>query len=120
MWLIGEALEPSRMRRIGTSAMGNQMRPHAAVSEVHQVKPRCARGKGEIGDADEVPIANAGVMLLQSIERTPQQTGRDVTVDAFCSSESEPGSGRRRSKTGKSKIDKEASRTYQDIELRRK
>jgi len=35
MRLIGEALEPSRMRRVGTPAMGDQMRPHAAVSEVH-------------------------------------------------------------------------------------
>jgi hypothetical protein len=84
------------------------------------VKPRCARGKGEVGDADKIPIANAGVMLLQSIERAPQQTGSDLTVDAFCSSESEPSSCRPRSKAGKSKIDKKASRKYQDIELQRK
>ena len=75
------------------------------------MKPRRARGKGEVGDADKIPIANAGVMLLQSIERTPQQTGSDLTVDAFCPSESEPSSCRPRSKTGKSKIDKKASRT---------
>ena len=53
------------------------------------MKPRCARGKREVGDANKIPIANAGVMLLQSIERTPQQTGSELTVDAFCSSESE-------------------------------
>ena len=100
--------------------MGNQVRAHAAVGELHQVKPRCARGKGEVGDADKIPIANAGVMLLHRIERTPQQTGSDLTVDAFCSSESEPRSRRPRSKTGKSKIGKKASRKYQDIELQRK
>ena len=100
--------------------MGNQVRARAALGEVHQVKPRCARGKGEVGDADKIPIANAGVMLLQSIERTPQQTGSDLTVDAFCSSESEPSSCRPRSNAGKSKIDQKASRKYQDIELQRK
>ena len=70
------------------------------------MKPRCARGERKVGDADKIPTANAGVMLLQSIERTPQQTGSDLTVDAFCSSESEPSSCRPRSKAGKSKIDK--------------
>jgi hypothetical protein len=48
------------------------MRSHAAVGEVHQVKPRCTRGKGEVGDADNVSVADAGLVSLQSIERTPQ------------------------------------------------
>src|SRR5580658_5600110 len=117
--LVGETLEPSRMRRVGTPAMGNQMRLHAAVREIHQVKPRCARGKGEIGDADKIPVADAGVMLLQSGERAPQQTGGDLAAVAFCSSKSKPSSSRPTSKAGKRKIDKKAARKYQDIDLRR-
>jgi hypothetical protein len=38
------------------------------------VKPRCARGKREIGDADKIPVADTVVVLLQGIERTSQQT----------------------------------------------
>ena len=97
--------------------MGNQVRAHAAVGEVHQVKPRCARGKGEVGDADKVPVADAVVMLLQSIERTPQQTGIYLAGDTFCPSECEPGSRGPRSKAGNRKIDKKTAGKYQDIEL---
>src|SRR5882757_3662887 len=105
------------MSGIGAPTMGNQVRAHAAVGDVHQVKPRCARGKGEVGDADKIPIADAVVMLLQSIERTPQQTGIYLAVDTFCGSACEPGSRGPRSKAGKSKIDKKTTRKYQDIEL---
>ena len=56
--------------------MGNQVRAHVAVGEVHHVKPRRTRGKGKIGDADKIPVADAVAMSLQSIERTPQQTPR--------------------------------------------
>ena len=99
--------------------MGNQVRAHGAVSEVQQVKPRCARGKGEVGDADKIPIANAGVMLLQSIERTPQQTGIYLAGDTFCPSECEPSSRGPGSKAGKREIDKKTAGKYQDIQLRR-
>jgi hypothetical protein len=60
--------------------MGDQMRLHAAVGELHQVKPRYTRGKGEVGDADEVPGGDAVVMPLQSIERAPKQTGSYLTA----------------------------------------
>ena len=55
------------MSGVGTASMGNQVGPHATIGEVHQVKPRCARGKGEVGDADKIPVADAVVMLLQSL-----------------------------------------------------
>jgi len=97
--------------------MGNQVRSHAAVGEVHQVKPRCARGKREVGDADKIPVANAVAMLLQSIERSPQQTRIYLAVDTFCPSASEPSSRGPGSKAGKRKIDKKATRMYQDMEL---
>jgi hypothetical protein len=100
--------------------MGNQVRAHAAAGEVHQVKPRCARGKGEVGDADRIPVADAFVMLLESIERTPQQTGIYLAVDTFCPPESERSSRGSRSKAGKRKIDKKTAGKYQDIELQRK
>jgi len=89
--------------------MSNQVRAHVAVGEVHQVKPRCARGKGEVGDADKIPVADAVVMLLQRIERTPQQTGIYLVVDTFGPTEREPGSRGPRSKAGNSKIDKKTA-----------
>ena len=58
-------------------------------------------------------------MSLQSIERTAKQTGIDLTVDSFCSPESEPGSCRSRSKAVKRKIDQKMARKYQDIQLQR-
>jgi len=93
------------------------VRPHGAVRKVHQVKPGCARGKREVGDADKIPVADAVVMLLQSIERTPQQTGIYLAGDTFCPSECEPSSRGSRSKAGKRKIDKKTAGKYQDIEL---
>ena len=96
--------------------MGNQVRPHAAVGEVHQVKPTCTRGKGEVGDADKIPVADAVVMALQRIECTPQQTGIYL-IDTFCPSECEPSSSGPGSKAGKRKIDKKTAGKYQDIEL---
>ena len=59
-------------------------------------------------------------MLLQGIERTPKQTGSDLTVDTVRSSEREPCSRGSRSKAGKRKIDKKTAGKYQDIELQRK
>ena len=97
--------------------MGNQVRARAAVGEVHQVKPRCARGKGKDGDADKIPVADAVVMLLQSIKRTPQQPGIYLAVDTFRPSECEPSACGPRSKAGKRKIDKKTTGKYQDIEL---
>ena len=100
--------------------MRNQVRAHAAVGEIHQVKSGCARGKGEVGDADKIPVADAVVMLLESIQRAPQQTGVDLAVAAVLSAESETRPGGRGSKTRECNIDKKASRKYQDIELQRK
>jgi hypothetical protein len=99
--------------------MGNKMGAHAAVSEVHQVEPRCARRKGEVSDADNIPMADAVPMSLQSIERTPQQTGIYGAIGTFCPPDSEPGSRGRRSNAGKRKIDKKTAGKYQDIKLRR-
>src|ERR1700688_505873 len=114
---MGEALEPSRMSGVGAPTMSNQVRAHAAFGEVHQVKPRRTRGKGEIGDADKIPVADAVVMLLQSIERTPQQTGIYLAPDTFRPSECEPSSRGPGSKAGKREIDKKTAGKYQDIEL---
>lgn len=63
--------------------MRHQVRPHAAVGEIEQVKPRGARGQREIGNADKIPIADAALMLLKSGERPPQQVGLYLAVDAF-------------------------------------
>jgi len=98
--------------------MGNQMRPQAAVSEIHQMKPRCTRGKGEVCDADEVAVADAVVMPLQCIQRASKQIRSHLAVDALRSSEREPGACGTGSKGGKRKIDKKTAGNYQDIELR--
>ena len=58
-------------------------------------------------------------MLLQSVERAPQQTGIYPAVDTFCPSESKPNSRGPRSKPGKRKIHKKTAGNYQDIELQR-
>ena len=97
--------------------MGNPVRTHAALGEAHQVKPRRTRGKGEIDDADEISVADAVVMLLQSIERTPQQTGIYL-VDTFWPSERDPSSHGPRSNAGKRKIDEKTAGNYQDEGLR--
>jgi hypothetical protein len=99
--------------------MGNPVRPNAAVSEVHQVESRYARREGEVSDADKVPVADAVLMLLQSVERTPMQTGIDSTVDRVCASESKLCSRRPRGKARKRKIDKKAAGNHQDTELLR-
>ncbi len=79
--LVGEALQPSRTRGVGTSSMGNQMRSHAAIGKLEQVEPRCTRGEGEISDADNVSVGDAVVMPLQGIESALQQTGRYRAAD---------------------------------------
>jgi hypothetical protein len=115
--LVGEALEPSGVSGVGAPPVGDQVRADAAVNEVHQVKPRDTRGKREVGDADKIPVPDAVVMLLERIERTPQQTGIYFAVDTFRLSESEPGSRGSGSKGAKSKIDKKTAGNYQDDEL---
>ena len=97
--------------------MGDQVRADAAVNEVHQVKPWCARGKREIGDADNIPVGDAVAMLFEGIERTPQQTGIYVAVETRCLSQREPGSRGRGGKTGEGKIDKITAGKYQDMQL---
>ena len=106
------------MSGVGAPSMGNQVRAHAAVGDVHQVKPRCARGKREIGDADKIPVGDALVMLRQSIERTPQQTRIYSAVDTFWPSERDPSSHGPRSNAGKRKIDEKTAGNYQDEGLR--
>jgi len=39
-WRIGEALEPSRVQRVGPPPMRDQMRTDGAVMEIHQMKSR--------------------------------------------------------------------------------
>jgi hypothetical protein len=97
--------------------MRNEMRPHTAIAEIHQVEPRYARGKGEVSDTDEVSIADAVVMPLQSIERAPKQTGSDPAVESLCFSESESSPHGPRSKAGQRKIHEKPTRKYQDVEL---
>ena len=94
--------------------MGNQVRMHTAIGKVHQVKPWRARGKGEISDADKIPVADAVAMLLQRTERTPQQMGIYLAVDTFCPSLSEPGPGGPGCKGGERKIDEKTTRNVQD------
>jgi hypothetical protein len=81
------------------------------------VKPRCARGKREIGDADKIPVADTVVVLLQGIERTSQQTRVYLAVDTLCATECESGSRGPSRKAGKRKIDEKTAGKYQDIEL---
>jgi hypothetical protein len=107
--LIGKALEPSRMRRVGAAAMGNPMRLHAAIGEVHQVESRCARRQREVSDPDKVSVADAVVMSLQSVERALKQAGRHLTVNTVCSRRSEPSPCRHGSNPGKRKIDKKTA-----------
>jgi len=99
--------------------MGNQVRANAAVGEVHQVKSRCARGKGEVGDADEIPEADAVAVALQSVERAAQQIGI-YPLGALRSRKSESGARGPGSHAGKRKMDKKTAGKYQDEELRRK
>jgi len=81
------------------------------------VKPRCARGQREIGYADKIPVADTVVVLLQSIECTPQQTLVYLGVDTFCPSECQSGSRGPSREAGKRKIDKKTAGKYQDKEL---
>jgi len=100
--------------------MCNQVRLHAAVGELHQVESRSARGKRKVRHADKVSVGDAVVMPLQSVKRTPQQTGSYLAIDSFCPSESEPSSCKPGSKAGKSEPDPEATGNCQDIELQRR
>ncbi len=100
--------------------MGNPVGPHAAIGQVHQVEPRCTRRQGEVSDTDKVPVADSAVVLLQRIECTSKQIGIDLTVDTFCSPESEPCSRKSGSNAGNGKIDKKTPRKCQDIEHQRK
>ena len=117
MGFVGKALEPTGMSGIGAPSMGNQMRAHTAVGEAYQVKPRCARRKGEVRDADKISVADAVAMLLQRTERTPHQTGIYPAVDTFCPAGSEPGSRAPRGNAGERKIDKKTAGKYQDTAL---
>ena len=105
------------MSGVRTPAMGNQVRAHAAVSGVHQVKPWYARGKGEISDADKIPVTDAVAMLVQRAESTPKQTGIYLALDTCRAPLSEPGSGGPSCKGGERKIDKKTTRNIQDCKL---
>jgi len=113
--LVGEALEPSSTRGVGTPSMCDQMRSHAAVGELYQVESSCTRGKREVRDPDEVSVGDAFVMSLQSIERTPKQAGRYLAVDSFCFPASSPCSCRPRSQAGKSEPDEKATGNGQGV-----
>ena len=80
--------------------MGDQMRSHAAVGKLHQVEPRCTRGEGEVGDADNVSVGDAVVMSLQSIESALQQTGRYLAADTVNLRKSGPTACSRSSQAG--------------------
>ena len=74
--------------------MGNPMRSHAAVGEVHQVEPRRVRGKGEVGDADEIPVRNAALVSFECPEGALQQPGIYRPTDPRRSSDGGPRSRR--------------------------
>jgi hypothetical protein len=93
--------------------VGNQVRAHAAVGEVYQVKSRRARRKREVGDADEILEADAVAVALQSVERTAQQIGI-YPLDSFRAPESESGPRGPRSNAGERKIDEKTTGNYQD------
>jgi hypothetical protein len=100
--------------------MGDQMRAHAAISEIHQVEPRCTRRQREVSYTDEIPVVDAIVVPLQGVERATQQTGVDLGVDTFRPSAGQLCCRRCGSEPGKRKIDEKAARKYQDLELQRK
>jgi hypothetical protein len=100
--------------------MRNQMRLHGTIGQVYQMKPRCTRGKGEVYDAHHVLMNDAPAMAIQRIERAPQQARVYLPVDNRRPPEREFGSCGPRSNRGNGKIDKKATRKYQDGELQRK
>jgi hypothetical protein len=55
--------------------MSDQMRTDATVGEIHHVKPRRARGKGKVSDANKVPVADAVLVPFKRVKRATQQTG---------------------------------------------
>jgi hypothetical protein len=73
------------------------------------VEPWYTRRKGEVSHADRVPVADAILMPLQSIEGTPKQARIDPTVYTVRSSESKLSSCRPRSKGRERKIDKKTA-----------
>lgn len=115
--LIGKAFEPSCVRRVGAPAMRHQMRLDGAVGGIYQVEPRCARGKGEVYDADHVLINDAEPVSIQSIECAPQQAGIYLPVGSHRPPERELGACGHRSNPGKGKIDEKTARKYQDAGL---
>ena len=97
--------------------MGNQVRAHAAVGEIHQVESRRSRGKGEVSDADKVSVNDAVLMALQRISRPTQQIWRDLAADSFCLPKRRPRSRGRRSQASQREFDKRTARIYQDLEF---
>jgi hypothetical protein len=90
--------------------MGNPMRAHTAIGELHQVKSGEPRRQGKVSDTDNVPAGDAVTMSLQSIKRTLKQTRRYPRTDLLSSSKSESSSHGTRSDAGQSKIDQETAR----------
>jgi hypothetical protein len=55
--------------------MSDEMRADATFGEIHHVKPRRARGKGEVSDADEVSVTDAVLVPLKRVKRAAKQAG---------------------------------------------
>ena len=104
MWFVGETLKPAGARRIGAPTMCDQMRPHVAVVQPHQVESRRTGRKGEIGDSDDIAQGDVLPMSVHSLESTPQQIGGDRAVQRFGTSERGAcaGSGSSHASEGKS------------------
>jgi hypothetical protein len=115
--LVGEALQPPGVRRVGTPSMSDEMTVHAAVGEIHHVKSRCARGKRKVRNSDEILIGDAVPMALQGIERAPKQTGGYLAVGCSGWPKNGPRACSRGSHPGQSEIEKKTTGKYQDVEF---
>jgi hypothetical protein len=82
--------------------MRHQVRSHAAVREIQQMKSRRTRGEGEIRNADRVAVSDAQTMPLQCIECAPKHTGRyrgtSLPAPSECGQRSKSDPGNRASK----------------------
>jgi hypothetical protein len=115
-WCVGEARQPAGMQRVGSPSMRDQMRAHAAIGEIHQVKSREARGQREIGNADEILESDAVAVSFQRVQGTTEQDRRYGAIDAVSSRRSRARHGRRTSQTGQGETEEMTARC-QDVEF---
>src|ERR1700728_2467080 len=73
---IGESLEPSRMLRIRTPSVRNQVRSHTTVREAQEMESWGTRGQREVCDANRVAVSDVPAVACQCIESTPTHTRR--------------------------------------------